>query len=227
MSGVRYNDPKVFDVRKRSSSRKPRKPKVPLATKEYVQRALTADKELNWVMIDTSAQNIGYDAPLLAHWSPIAQGDTISQRNGDRITVKALKMNYKMLFPAGVNASARIIIFQWKPDNVIDAPTMAKILSNASTDYSIHSPLVETKVLRSKFHVLSDKIFNNLNSVTGSTYCRSMTIRKFNGKFINFSAGSTNGKNQIYILAFSDQLIASATCPNFKKVVHLNWKDTA
>jgi len=230
MSGVRYNDPKVFDIRKRSSRKgyKSKKmPKVSDVTKEYVKRAIKTGKEDNWENVSESATNLGYDNPLLSQWSLINQGDTVNLRNGDRIQPTSLEVNFRMTFGIAPSQIARVMIIQWKPDNGVDAPFMNKILSTSGTDYSVHSPLIQSKVLRSKFAVLYDRTIPNLNSVTGSAYAFRVKIKKFSGKYIYYNAGATTGKNQIYVLAFSDTTVASASAPNIRRIAHLKWKDTA
>lgn len=207
--------------------KKAKVPKVSKATKAYVKEALVDNKELNWALIDVSTQALGYDLPFLAQWSSIAQGGTTSQREGDRIEPVKLIMNFDMYFGGVAQAVSRVIIFQWKPDTAVDAPSLAKILSVTATNYAYLSPYVQTRVLRSKFKVLYDRTFDNQNSIANSSYTYQVELTKFSAKYITYNTGTTTGKNQIFIVGLSDQVVGSPNAPNFKKISFLNWKDTA
>jgi len=199
---------------------------VPKATKTYVKKALKANKETNYALIENGATSISYDVPTLTHWSAVAQGDTIRTRDGDRIEPTSLRMAYQCVHDA-VTVISRIIVFQWKPDNQVDAPSMAKILEVPSTNQSVYSPYMQDKVDRSKFVVLYDKIHTgDATGLTATTHTRTVNIRKFANKFINYNEAATTGKSQIYVLAFSN-VAAVSTEPTFNRVVYLHWKDTA
>jgi len=199
---------------------------VPKATKTYVKRAIKANKETNYALIDNSATNISYDAPLLASWSVVAQGSSIHTREGDRIEPTSMRISYQCVHDA-VTVVSRIIVFQWKPDNQVDAPSMAKILEVPSTTQSVYSPYMQDKVDRSKFVVLYDKMHTgDATGLTATTHTRTINIKKFANKYINFNESATTGKSAIYVLAFSNVSSAS-TEPSFNKVVYFHWKDTA
>jgi len=199
---------------------------VSKATKKYVKTAIKSNKETNYALIDNSANNISYDVPLLATWSAVAQGDTIHNREGDRIEPTNLRMSYQCVHDAATVIS-RIIIFQWKPDNQVDAPSMAKILEVPSTTQSVYSPYMQDKVDRSKFVVLYDKMHTgDTAGLTAYTRTRTVNIKKFANKYINYNESATTGKSAIYVLAFSNVSSAS-TEPTFNKIVYFSWKDSA
>lgn len=203
-----------------------KKPYVSKATKTYVKKALTENKEDNWGLIDNSSQYISYDAPFLAHWSSIAQGTTVNTREGDRIEPTRLSVRYSIEIP-NVTTQMRFILFQWRPDTLIDGPTAAKILQIPTGGSAFLSPLVTEEIDRSKFVVLKDKTFINYTTTPGCTFTSSLNITKFNNKYIHYNTGVTNGKNQIFLLAISNKLAASLDTPLFNKIVYLHWKDTA
>jgi len=208
-------------VKKRSYKKSKPTPKVTKATKTYVAKAITANKEMNYGNIDNSQHSISYDVPLLAHWSPIAEGTGIDQRLGDRIEPISLDMNYRMLLQN--DSIARVIIFQWRPDNADEAPSMTKILQIPSTAQSVHSPYVLNQTDRSKFQVLYDKSYIGDGSVYYIHTKKSLT--RFMNKYIQYNTGAvTTGKAQIYVLGFSATTNASGPS-TFNKVVYLRWKD--
>jgi len=213
---------------KKRYPRKAKVPKVSKATKAYVKDALKEEKEPNWLLIDNSMQTPGYDVPALYQWSSVPQGSTVSTREGDRIEPTKLIVNFDLHYPTINDAVFRLIIFQWKPDNSIDVPSAAKILSITGTIYAHLSPYVQTSTLRSKFKVLYDKTFANKNGVIDDVQHYEVDITKFASKYITYTVGSTvSGKNQIYALSLSDQLAGGANSVAFQKAVFLNWKDTA
>jgi len=198
-------------------------PKVSKATKTYVKKALTANKQLNYANLDNSSSNMSFDVPFLAQWSAVAQGNTIDSREGDRLEPTLLEINSRVSMSA-VTDVARIIVFQWRPDTDAELPTMGKILQITGSAQSVYSPYVLNEVDRAKFVVLKDRTFHsNPDTLYFHFRCKQT---KFMNKYISYNIGVTSGKSQIYVLAFSN--IASAgTEPTWNKVAYLYWKDTA
>jgi len=207
--------------------RKPRaKAVVSKPIKAYVAKAIKEEKQLNWALIDNTLQEINYDTTFMPHWSSIAQGDSINQREGDRIEPTLLTMKFQVSHTFSFDVS-RVILFQWKPDTAVDAPDMSKILEIPSTAQSVYSPYVQMKVKRDKFKVLKDMTFSNTQGTAGQNFTRTVNIKKFMSKYINYNtAPATSGKNLIFCLALSNAQVASAG-PTFNKVVYLQWKDSA
>lgn len=204
-----------------------KKPYVPKATKTYVKKALKENKEDNWVLIDNSAQLISSDAPFLAQWSQIVPGSTVNAREGDRIEPTRMSMRYSVECPV-TTSQMRFILFQWRPDTLLDGPNAAKILQIPTGTSAYLSPYVTEAIDRSKFVVLKDKMFHNYTGASNCTFTSSLNITKFNNKYIHYNTGATTGKNQIFLLAISNKLAAStAETPYFNKIVYLHWKDTA
>lgn len=199
-------------------------PKVSKATKTYVKKALTANKEENHAQIRNTTSNISYDSPLLISLSAIAQGNTIETREGDRIQPTRLTMEYIMT-PASVAAISRFIIFQWKPDDADDAPSMAKILEITGTGQAPLSPYIQNHTDRSKFKVLADKLWVP-NQTTDFLRHGRLSITKFVNKFINYNEGLTTGKSMIYLLGLSN-IQSALTEPTLNHIIYLHWKDTA
>lgn len=203
--------------------RRKSKATVPKATKLYVKKAITANKELNYGNIDNSQTNISYDIPHIAQWSAIPQGATIDDREGDRLEPVSLEVNSRISMPSTVDV-ARVIVFQWRPDTDAELPSMAKILQIPGTGQSVYSPYILNDVDRQKFVVLKDRTF--VADVDSQQFHFRFKITKFMNKYISYNASLTSGKSQIYVLAFSN--IASAGSePFWNKVVFLKWKDTA
>lgn len=198
---------------------------VPKATKRYVKTAIKASKETNYQLIDNSQQSVSYDVPFLAMWSSIAQGDTIRTREGDRIEPTNLRMSYQVRHEDPTFIT-RIILFQWKPDTNVDAPSMAKILEVPNVANSVFFPYMQDTVDRAKFVVLKDIIHSgNKEGLTIPSFTHTVNINKFANKYINFNeANATTGKSLIYCLAISNRPSTDVE-PTFNKIVYLRWKD--
>lgn len=212
-------------IAKRRYIRK-RAPAVSKATKRYVKTALKTNKETNWANVYApEVVEQSFDVPILTKLSAIAQGNTVNTREGDRLEPVSLSVNM-IHATASIFNYSRFIIFQWKPDDAVEAPTQAKVLEYAGTAYSITSPLIQEAVDRKKFKVLKDFIvMNNSNTTTGAVH-RQLSISKFNNKFIYYNTGATTGKGQLYMLSFANTAIATAG-PTVSGHLQLRWKDTA
>ncbi len=197
---------------------------VPKSTKLYVKKALTANKETNYINLVDGSSVISYDVPYLAQWSAISQGSTISTREGDRIEPTILSVKGRM-FCTSSSDIARIIIFQWRPDNADEAPTMAKLLQLSGSQNSVHSPYILNATDRGKFAVLYDKSF--MNDGNRDSFNVKITIKKFMNKFITYNTGTTTGRSQIYMLAFSNIPASSSQEPSWNQLAYIHWKDTA
>lgn len=222
-----WSQQSITSIKRSARAQALRRRTVPKATKSYVQKAITANKETNYQLIDNSQQTLSYDVPFLAHWSSITQGDTIRTRDGDRIQPVNLRVSYQVRHEDPFFIS-RIILFQWKPDINVDAPSMAKILEVPGTVNSVFSPYMQDNVDRSKFHILKDIIHTgNKEGLLTPSYTHTFNINKFANKYINYNESAVSGKSLIYCLAFSTRANAETFKPTFNKIVYLKWKDTA
>lgn len=201
-------------------------PKVSKATKRYVQTAIKTNKETNWAEV-YSPQNVemNYDAPVFTNISDISQGADINSREGDRLQPLSLTGKFSIGMPA-VSTIARIIVFQWKPDDADDVPSVAKLFQASTDAFQINSDYIANAVDRKKFKILYDRRFSNINGVANSSYMGSMSVSKFHNKYIYFNSGTTTGKNNIYMYATSN-IPAAGTGSTFSGYFRLRWKDTA
>lgn len=200
------------------------KPKVSKPVKQYVAKAIEVQKELNWVdQFEPSGVEMTYDSVTFNALFPPAQGDTISTRDGDRIEPIRLFGQYAINM-SSVTAISRVVILQWKPDNAVDVPSMAKIFEDSATTATVTSNYVGDAVLRKKFKVLYDKVIVNPTSVANSQVFRKFDIKNFNNKYIYFNTGTTGGKNQVYVLLISN-ISSAGVGPTLTGHFRSQWKD--
>lgn len=132
------------------------------------------------------------------------QGDTSSTRTGLKIYAKSLVMHYTIDWPdtATQETNCRLLIFLDKnPQGAV--PSTTDLLEAATTD-SLYNNVNEGR----RFVVLYDKHFNNLNPTTTVPRDQGGVIKLKINKNIWYldstSAGSSLGRNQLFILPLGD-----------------------
>jgi hypothetical protein len=136
---------------------------------------------------------------------PIVEGSDISQRTGDRITVKKLKILYD-LRAATNSQTARVIIFA---DNLAQGgvPGTADLLDTAA----ILSGFAPTNLQRNRFKIYYDKVHPLVLTSADERVAREVTL-KLNHKVYYSGATSTtgaNGKGALFILIISTASVGS------------------
>lgn len=140
----------------------------------------------------------------------VAQGDLVSEREGNQINPAGLTINYvpySAAETAGVDEKyniVRTIIFQWHPDNAADAPTLSEILS--STSYAYISPY-QCKQGQSKFTILHDStqtLNQNYADVEKLGQVTKVFIPGKKMRKMQFSGTATTGTNMLYLVIVSD-----------------------
>lgn len=139
---------------------------------------------------------------VIATQSNMAQGSAINQRVGDR--VKPLRFNANISFTvADTTNFCRYVIFQWKPDTALDAPAITDLFSDSTYPWvSVHRAAA---LSRSKMKILYDK---TVALSTAGPQCLQLSVNLDLSKLpmIEYGAGATTGRNQIYVGIFSDSV---------------------
>ncbi len=155
----------------------------------------------------SSAHSTGQIIDLL----DLSQGDTNYTRDGDELMLKSLKFRFHLLRESGstLGDSVRMILFQWKPDNAQDVPTIGQILED-STNVPYLSP-IDTHH-KDKFNVLMDRL--TLLSPLGTTNERKSFWKTVNMKRVikrvRYNPGASTGKNLVYLMLIGTQSSAGA-----------------
>jgi len=180
-------------------------------------------------------------------WTPIclsdiAQGDTDNSRDGNQIDLFSLqgRVQFRSDPETLIGSQARFIIFQWKPHNGDVAPTAARILFD-TTNLSLLSPIIRDR--RQTFKILYDSGPVNIlpqeaqwvnDTPADDTYVMATPRYKlFNinigrKKLLNkliYSAESTEGTNQVYIMFWGGVTAAQSDCPDIQYYLRLLYKD--
>lgn len=168
-----------------------------------------------------SAVNVDYNGtmtPLLN----ISQGTTDQTRNGDKITLKNIKMSFFSGLADTYNV-VRFIIFVWKGENSTD-PTVSDILHSSYIGAGSAPLAPYNHDKRKLFTVKYDKTYLLQGSDNAYRQQR-RTISWKSGLPIQFvgASATVTAKNSVYCLRISDS--AAVNHPSANITYRLNWKD--
>lgn len=164
----------------------------------------------------------------------VPQGDTDTTRDGDKLTLTSLKLNY-FIDPqsAQLDHYFRIIILQWHELTAATTPSATSILQNVSTDRD--AILSEyTWDYKARFKIMYDRVhyIRPLTTNTGN-YCENIPTQRISKfikiprKTIDYVAGGTNGNHHIFMVAFSCAVNGAAgASPYLNYNVRLTYKDS-
>ena len=194
--------------------------------RQMIQSAIKFNDELKYADYTTTAQSIdwlGITYPL----SDIAQGDSDTTRDGDRILVKNLSWSFYFRYNAQALATScnvvRLIIYSWKPFYGDIAPTGTKILVSTGNLYSACGPYVHDG--RNQFTVLVDQHCSL--DAAGTPAVLISGSRKLDHVIQYKAASTTNASGGLYALVISDAVAASGIYVALAHaVVRLNFTDS-
>lgn len=157
--------------------------------------------------------------------SAIAQGDSVNNREGDRITIKSIQFRFGLI-GADTTNFMRVMLIQWLQNDAATAPTIAGVYNATyvSQPYATFAPFNKSAA-GYHFVPLYDKTF--ALSQQGNNATKAMikiTPRHFKKKakaMIQFNAGATTGTGKFYIVLISDSGIA--TDPTFTGVAQIRF----
>lgn len=134
-------------------------------------------------------------------------GPDEDDRLGDVLRVKKLWTRWNFVASDTTNVM-RLIIFKWKPDNAVDAPSTASILESARLGLpaiNCISSYISIPADRKKFTVLLDRCFPLTTSGSNQSvvFTRTFGVKKLGNVQYNGSATVT-GTGLIFYLVVSD-----------------------
>jgi len=137
----------------------------------------------------------------IAAFTMPSQGDSVVARDGDTVKWLGLNGSHESVCGDATNI-LRFVIFQWKPDNSVESPSLAKIFQTSNVADSVF--ILEQKS-RNKFKVLYDS--THVMSLNGDAIKRGR-IRVPASKMLNtyFTQSATTGNNVIYYVTLSDSV---------------------
>lgn len=136
------------------------------------------------------------------------QGTGAGQRTGDTIQLRKMTLNYTLTTQnADIFNRVRILVFIWKPNTFLVAPTLATLTNGTGTTTT---QWMYDWQYSNQFIILYDKIHYLSGLATAPTVggCQGGSIEMNLNSRVEFSPGSTLGSNQVFILYISDSLVA-------------------
>lgn len=197
-------------------------------TKKEVKSMLKSNLEVKHH--DLSVTNYPLD-PAAALLSPIQDLTVITQglldynRVGDRIKLKTLQLRY-YINCTSTNEIVRLILFQWKDDSSIAAapglPLLEKMLVVPSGNNAVISTYNHDTMSTGSISVLYDKS-HTLADLGTYGAPKILTVKakvhtKYMARNLQYVDGGSQGKNKIYLFAFSNQAVPTSTLNYFTSI---------
>lgn len=189
----------------RRSYRKVTKPKSKKQISKLVKQIVSKEAETKFFYSTYGPTGIDYSGTIV-DISAIPQGSTDNSRNGDTLRYKNLYISGNIVAGDATNL-LRMIIFRWKPNvgtsvgSVLTASTLGTALAPHSRYYHDFLP---------QMRIIYDKLIT-VNAVSKPQVAFKCVLTKgIKDVKAQFSAGSTNATNRLYVLLLSD----SAAIPN-------------
>ena len=158
-------------------------------------------------IINNALLNPSYNGSLV-QFTPIPQGDTDSQRQGDQVRLTSVQLRAYVRLTAESSYVFRCIIFRWNEHTSVSVPTVGTVLDIVGSANSPISTYVQDNVRQKLFKILYDKTITIDN--TGPSTKKFQMKRRL-GTPLSFQAGTTDGRGHIYMLTISNQPPAVAS----------------
>jgi len=175
--------------------------------KKRVRRAVGSRTERRYVVWDTisSYSDSGNIVPIA--FGIVEGSSPYGTRDGDKIVPYALKMKYSWQY-ADENNMVRLLIYQWKSDNNVNAPSVLNEFVDISSQGTQNFPLTQNWFLGNK----NASLVYDSGAMHVDQYNPILTrnVNIFGKKLqkMQFSTGSS-GWNQFYLVAMSDSALAT------------------
>lgn len=168
--------------------------------------------------------NIDYNGAI-NNITDISQGDTTTTRNGNSILAKGLMVRYwckpDVASPSATSqALLRVLIVQ-DTMNLGTTPTVSDVLEYTGSINGVLSPYKYVNANQYRFKVLYDKT----HSLNGGSANHNNDVKIVVNDHIKYTgtAGTDEGRNQIYAIQISDQVTTNT--PNFNGVFRISYYD--
>nr|WAE42296.1 MAG: capsid protein [Cressdnaviricota sp.] len=189
------------------SKSKKRSTKVSSSVKRYVKHEIRIVQEPKYFQKQQTTY-AGFDwsgtNPSPISVSSVPQGDTDSQRDGDKLRMFGLQFRYSVVFnPAfGLDfiQNCMVVVFQWFPNSI---PALSQILANINFSSVVAPFSFINWDQRDQFKILYKKV-HCTSYYSEQAYSREKFIRNFKHKNIQYSSGGVTGTNMIYVCFLSD-----------------------
>lgn len=213
--------------RKRSMRRRARRSKntkARVATKAYVKKQIHKDEETKYFdKVQSAITAIDYSGTNISLLSGVTQGVGDSQRVGDKITLRALRLRLAVAYN-GLDATIRVILFQYKQQTALHPAAVSELLTPGyvGTINAAEAPF--THDYQGFYKPFYDKTVCITSVGPKLKYFDIKPSLKFLRKTIAYSAGTTDAYGHIYCLVISN--VTGVNAPQSTLVSRI-WYDDA
>lgn len=156
------------------------------------------------------------------------QGDTDTERSGDRIMIKSVEVRQKMACGDTTNM-IRVIFFQWRPSvppTIAGQILQADPITASITVLSVYSKdfYPDFKILYDKTHRLAGNGTANYPATNITTNYEHFFLKRFNKQIQYAAGGIVNSTNNIFLLIVSDS--GALPNPTYSFDMRINYTDS-
>lgn len=176
-----------------------------LTAVQSLKRRIAAATEVKTEDVTTTfaAPNNMIDTVVVTNLCQVGQGVGISQRIGQQIKAKHLKVRYHIEAQAATTALARVLIVQWKKQGPDSNPGLANVFENTGAGQAAISCYAFTAEFKESFRVLHDASYA-VDNATKKAIFREVDIPLNFTISYNGNATTDIEKNGIYMFQQSD-----------------------
>lgn len=184
--------------------------------RSIVRRAIAKDEEIKFAEVNSS-YTVSTTAGIY-NLANTTQGADGGSHLGDECVLHWLRFSVNMGV-ADVDNFIRMIIFVWKPNMAYAAPAASSILKVTTALTNLTSPLQDDGA--DQFRILHDQVYT-LSTTSGFSNRAFVLRKKFRLKQ-DYTTGSSNCSNNIYVLLVSDS--AAVTDPYVRFSSQIGFSD--
>lgn len=210
------------------------------ATVKIIKKVLKGVQELKWHGVDVAPTTIFIGSAFNQVLTAIAQSagtSTDTTRIGDEVDITSINVRALVAWPPdagnGQNCCVRFVAYQYKPNNGLLAPSLARLLNNDSTG----SPNVCSHQVvdhQADYHILYDKTVTMaaLYAAAGSLPDSSIRFLDFwipmkkATKKLQYDNGTTAHNNAIYLAILCDHPVAATGDPEVTLQARIRFTDS-
>lgn len=182
---------------------------------KIAKRIVSTNQEHKYLDIVFNNSTIDYSGSSFS-LADVPQGDTDSTRDGDALMPTSLDIRLSITNADATNL-IRICIIRWHSN--VSTLAVANILQYANQTYAPQTPFVHDG--RGEFQVLHDGL-HSTNTVNKPQIILRKKLRLAK-KAVHYTAGTTAGREKIFLIALSDS--AAASHPYIAGYIRFNYTD--
>lgn len=205
--------------------------------KKQVKRLIGNVQEVKFDITSIATTGVISTTPIIEGHTLPPQNVTDGGRIGDEIYLKSFE--YKLMVQkdgASANASdvLRVIVFQWKPNSTVLAPTAAQILLTDPITTAVNVRSYFQQDYKDQYRILSDRVWKMTGTYNVGTGAFNESCNQYHHvrvplkkahKSVQFTAATNAGANRLYILLIGNIASGSAP-PTYQLVSHTRFTDS-